>query len=78
MQQLKVIEFNHGLIIVPFNANVKLSDDQKPLMAGTASECGLYLERYLLERERGTPFERAHKTAVAACGMPMVPPPNNG
>lgn len=74
LQMMKVVEFEHGMLIVPFYSNIRIQDE-KPLMAGSASDCGEYLVRYLRERELGRSFEVAHHNALNGAKIPVVGAP---
>lgn len=77
MQMLKVVEFEHGVLITAFNSKIKIQGET-PLMAGEAKDVGEYLVRYMHERFLGRDATVAHENALRALGFPMIKPrPSN-
>lgn len=73
----KLVEIAGALIITDTTQNVK-DATAKPLIIADAGRLLTYLDRYVYERELGTPLRDAHEQAMKTAQITLVRPCTEG
>jgi len=60
----KVVEFEHGICIVPTNVNFKIGTQAAPFIQADLQTCCEYLQRHVAARLAGKDQPTAHEEAL--------------
>ncbi len=66
----KIIEFDHGIVIIDAKNNLMQRNQAVPLIVGSMDVCCEYLARYTYERGRGKSIRESHQ--IVAAGMKIL------